>query len=518
MVIAKWVFLKNERIYLSNGFFVLGFLCVVLVVQFLFGTIYFFGDVVVVVLYFLLFFVAIVFGGSGRENSTNRECIALWLASTFVVGGLLSLFVALRQWLLISNSIWETDFVGGRPFANIGQPNNFSTLLCLSVASAFYLYERKKIGRFLSVLMAVLLIFGIALSQSRTPWVSILLGVVFVCMKRPHIRLSKQAVVAWCFLYFFYVFSMPLLNSALYLDAAGFADRDSASARINIWLQLLTAIKSGDAFGYGWNQVAAAQAMTAITHPVHVMVAHSHNILLDMLVWNGPFIGVMVLVFFFIWCIRIYRGSFCLESKFSLLSMLLILVHGFLEFPLEYAYFLFPFGVFFGLASSSANLGWVSKVNRWGSGGLLVVASLVFFIVWRDYRIVEENYSLVRFKNANIQTASAVLPITSVVLLTQLKALVQFSQFEPKARLSDEELVWVKEASYRYPYSYNLFKYSYSLAINGRTLQACNQMLVLQGLHTRKDYESALSFYMVNSSRRIELRRVLDHLKERCSP
>lgn len=516
IVVLKWAFVKAERIYFSKEVLVLGLLVIIPWAQFLAGQIYYLGDAVIVSLYLSLFVVAVMFGGEGCGNIKSRERIAVWLSSIFLIGGLVSLFIALRQWLQISNSIWETDFVGGRPFANLGQSNNFSTLLCVAVASLLYLYEKKYISRFLLSFLSLLLLFGIALSQSRTPWVSLPLVATFIFLRRPCSSIPMRGIVFWCFFYLLSVSILPLLSAALYLDSGSFSGRNSVAARVDIWLQLFEAVKVGGFWGYGWGQVSVAQASVATDHPAFVMTEHAHNILLDLLLWSGPLLGVLILVFFAIWGVRILRRSACLESKFSVSAILFILVHSCVEYPLEYAYFLFPFGVLLGLASSCAGLGAMINVRAWLSGSLLVMFGCLFFVIWSDYRIVEENYNLMRFEKANVRTVPASASTSSVILLTQLRALVDVARFTPREGVSGEELAWLKTVSLRYPYFNNLLKYSYSLALNGNSAQACKDLLILRGLNSESKYVSALSIFIVGGEREPRLHDVVNDLKLSC--
>src|SRR5690606_30949599 len=57
---------------------------------------------------------------------------------------------------------------GGRPYANLAQPNNLATLLLFGLLASVYLRECAVLGRFPSALCSCLLLFGIALTQSRT--------------------------------------------------------------------------------------------------------------------------------------------------------------------------------------------------------------------------------------------------------------------------------------------------------------------------------------------------------------
>src|SRR5690554_6577144 len=106
--------------------------------------------------------------------------IAQWLAGVILISASLSTWIAIKQWLLLSGSIWVADLpVAGRPFANLAQPNNLATLLGMGLASVIYFYERRKLNGISSGSLAAFLLFGIVLTQSRTPWLAAIAICVF---------------------------------------------------------------------------------------------------------------------------------------------------------------------------------------------------------------------------------------------------------------------------------------------------------------------------------------------------
>ncbi|MCQ4005257.1 O-antigen ligase family protein, partial [Klebsiella pneumoniae] len=66
----------------------------------------------------------------------------------------------------------------------------------------------------------------------------------------------------------------------------------STGIRPDFWLMSLAAIAQRPLFGYGWNQAATAhiELSAEFSHLTTVM-GHSHNLFLDLLIWNGVVIG-----------------------------------------------------------------------------------------------------------------------------------------------------------------------------------------------------------------------------------
>lgn len=94
-----------------------------------------------------------------------------WLAGALTIAALISVWLALYQWTLQPSNIWIADLPpNARPFANLAQPNQLATLLSMGLAAVLFFYEKHTLHRISSSLLALLLLFGIALTQSRTPW------------------------------------------------------------------------------------------------------------------------------------------------------------------------------------------------------------------------------------------------------------------------------------------------------------------------------------------------------------
>ena len=72
---------------------------------------------------------------------------------------------------------------------------------------------------------------------------------------------------------------------------------------------MLDAISRAPWLGYGWNEMSVAQSLVAPDHPaVREMVDHSHNMLLDLMVWNGVPLGLLMFGVFVWWFWRHLRA------------------------------------------------------------------------------------------------------------------------------------------------------------------------------------------------------------------
>ncbi|WP_417660564.1 Wzy polymerase domain-containing protein [Pseudomonas sp.] len=474
-------------------FFVL--IALVPVAQYFIGTIYFFGDAVLPAVYLLGFSLAMITGFN--VYSVGRWNVVLeWFAGACILVSVLSGSIALAQWLSLVNTIWIADLPpGARPFANMAQPNNLASLLFMGLFGVHYFYEKYLLGRFCSGVLTLFILFCIALTGSRTSWVVALSALTFVglvSMRLPA-RLPIKTVLLWVAIYFLLVVTVPSLSKALYIDSYNLMQRAMASDRLGLWLQMLQAIKLSPMLGYGWSQVSLAQVSVAVAYPLQLMTEHSHNIVLDFLIWNGPVLG---LIFVSVTAFRLVQLVFrvgSVEVVFIVLCLLALLVHGMLEFPLEYAFFLVPLGFLLGGLISEQGGALRLSLPRPVVVAMVVTACLVLHMFWREYRVVAEDYRLMRFETAKIGTLKATEPAPDVVLLSQLREFTRFARTQPTAEMSGADLEWMRKVSHRYPYYLALHRYALALALNGHVEAAREQMLILRGLYGEKVYKHALA-------------------------
>ncbi|MGH8562504.1 MAG: Wzy polymerase domain-containing protein, partial [Nevskiales bacterium] len=244
--------------------------------------------------------------------------------------------------------------------------------------------------------------------------------------------------------------------------------------------------------GYGWNQVTVAHVQSAHERSTYAeLLSHSHNLLLDLVIWNGLPIGLLIIAGIIWWLVSRAWRCRSPESWFALLAIGCVGVHSLFEYPLDYAYFLLPVGLLIGLVEADRSPGKTFEIPRailW-----LVVAASAFFmgLVWHEYRIVEADYLLMRFETRNIGPLKAEQTAPDIILLTQLREDLRMARSLARRNMSAEELEWMRRVTYRYPYYSNLFRYSLSLALNHRIPEASIEFRRLYDIYGEKPYVDA---------------------------
>lgn len=488
---------RRSRLILSTPVIVLLIIATVPLLQWAFGTVLFFGDALMASLYLLGSAAAITVGLSGANKAVARNGLET-VAWTMLGAAVVSTCIALCQWLLIAKGLFVVELpIGGRPYANLAQPNNLATLLSMALVAALYLYEIRKLGAWTGALLAFFLLFGLALTQSRTPWLASLAISFFWWLKAAQcgVRVSPRLMMSWCGIYGLLVFALPNLSEALLLTSSNPLQRAQSLHRLDLWWQLFQAILQGSLWGYGWNQVSIAQVSVSLAFPVQLMTEHSHNILLDLLLWNGPVLGGVIIVFLIAWLGRLAWRLRTVDSLCCLLSIGVVLTHGMLEFPLEYAFFLLPVGLLLGVVTAEVSTGLHILIPRYLVMGIVLLWAGLLGWIWHEYRVLEEDHRLMRFETAGIGTLKATQAAPNVLLLTQLREFIRYARTPAAEGMDAGQLEWMKKVAHRHPYSPSLSRYALALALNGQPDNANRQLLIIRSLHGAEPYNEAVQAF-----------------------
>lgn len=466
--------------------------------QYVGGLLYFLGDALVSATYILFFLAMLIVGYNLAQGRQAQPQLLQGLAAVLIVAGVISTWLALYQWLMQPGTLWVADLrPGGRPYANLAQPNHLAALLALALAGVLFLYEKHLLHRVSTGLLAVLFLFVIALSQSRAPWLMAVFFVVLWWWKNTDNtrRLGSGMAVSWVALYAGFVWLVPELSEWLDLEKlTSLAERAQAHSRWPLYSQFVHAIANGPLWGYGWQQASMAQ-LAAVPFfadlPRFEYTEYTHNVFLDLLVWNGPVLGAVIILLVGGYLLRLAFLARTTEQLFAVLATGCFLVHALLEYPHAYAYFLLPVGLLVGSLQASVPCR-VWPVPRRAVMLFLAAATGLYAAIWHDYRAIEEDFRLLRFEKGGIGTLRAEQPAPDVLLLDQLQAFTWHARVPVTAGLSEQELARHAQVARRYPQGPSMYKQVLLLAYNGRIEDAYQQLQILRRLHGEKLYARAI--------------------------
>jgi len=513
----------HKRIIIPRAAALFALTAFIPLIQWMFGIVFFSGDAIISACYLLGFSSVILIGYNLTQDESTRTQSYQAFACLFIIGSTLSAVIAFRQWLGFSQgfSFFEAASSGSRPFANFGQPNNLATLLCMGLASTLLLFEQQKLGKISASLLAVFLIFAVALTQSRTAWVGAVFALTWWAWKSKtsQPRLSWRSIAGWIVFYIVCIIALPWLTTLVThgQNPVSLVARiqTADSGRGLLWAQFALAVFHGPLWGYGWNQISVAQVSISNIFPVNIRTNSSHNILLDILVWNGLFLGSLIIILSMTWIARLAYCAKSLTSAYALLAVGFALIHGMLEYPLEYAYFLLPVGLLLGMVYGELDTTqqytetlpiskYLSRLPKlsWELPHAVFASFLAIctvFMIWLGYEYHTLNRDYRAFRPTELTPNNASTPTYNpdhIILLTQLRDYLQLQSINPTPNMTEQQLDWAKEVAYRFPQVENLARYATALALNNQPIQAgqeLSELRILYGNHVFTEAAEALT-------------------------
>lgn len=330
-------------------------------------------------------------GGDAVDDSA-----AMAFVSAMLTVALLSAVIACLQVFAndqVDGWLVARSVLPGRAIGNLRQPNHLSTLLLWGLVAWVPLAEAgrwwgRSLGRPLAIALAVLLVFGLVLTASRTGTLGMILLALWGLLDR---RLSRS--MRWT------LALSPLLYLALWSGLAAWAhstqhvfagesrlgEGDISSSRFGIWSNTLELIRANPWWGVGWGEFNFAWTLTPFaSRPPHAF-DHSHNLVLQLAVEMGipSAVLMMGLLLWAVWTAwrRAWRdtGASAGVSRAAVVMVLIVGLHSMLEYPLWYAYFLYPTIWALALAlRQPATQASATSARAWRlAGGVLIFGAFV---------------------------------------------------------------------------------------------------------------------------------------------
>jgi O-antigen ligase len=444
---------------------------------------------------YLLGLATAVAAGYAWAHSGARASATLLCSTTLAASVVSSLFAVVQGLEVGIFRPWVLDAVPGmRVYANLAQPNNLATVLGFGALSLLLLREQRHISLGTGALLLAVLILGAGLTKSRTALLFgpvILLGLFYAKRKGVELRTPLKTIVLATACHWLLAWCLPAIQKLLLLETGvSLSQRSlgaapgpgSESVRLQMWEILSGALADSPWAGHGWLQVGAAQLQVADRYPhVEGLWLHGHNLFVDLLVWCGYPLGLLLCVAIIYWFVsRAVRVS-TVEGVIGMLMISVLGVHAMLELPHHYAYFLIPAGLWIGMVEFSIGArGWLSYKWAWLPAGLTLALGLA---LWKDYPALEEDFRLMRFETLRIGTVRAAQPAPDAPFLSSLTAFLRFTRTTPVAGMSDTELADMADVVKRYPYAPSMSTLAIALALNGRSDEARTLFIKIRHIH-----------------------------------
>lgn len=414
----------------------------------------------------------------------NYLIIGIWLSSAATA------ILGIGQWLgtweqFAGRFVWMTDVdPGTRLSGNLAQANNAGTLLIwgllcgLVIAGridSLALHERSKAMIHGLMTSSMLLItIASALTQSRTTTLSFFIVSAItwkfrqICSKR-----VLQTILVACFINVAIALFLPLINTFLF-DAkltAAYGGRGLASdARLTAYDIFLNAILQKPFFGYGIGGTTTAfvEGIQKNTD-LGVYFGHTHNIIIDLFVWLGIPVGLLIIFLIARFYFRAWNKITSLDHLLIFLIISVAIIHSMLEYPLSYAYFLIPFSLFSGQFSSFSNPDYAIHKNLIG---VLLASLLTLFIACGiDYFRLERD---IRQSRVDIAITGKSHPIEKpeIVLLDELENANYVLRLDIKSDMNSTQLAILDKTAFQFPMKFYILKNIEALNFNNQMERA----------------------------------------------
>lgn len=473
-------------------------LALVSILQFLAGLVVWRGQFWILAFYLLLIATLVTWGWTEGKAVGHRPALTAaageWLGWALIVGCLLSFGIALAQVF----QVWEeVSLIARQPYlrrpgGNLAQPNHLATLLVMAVGAAFFLHLHRRLNSVVLGLLVLVFSTGIAVTESRGGLLSMIALCGLCAWKLPG-RFPRAWAAASALAAVTLFLTWPAMYSWTGLSTwrdAGLARLESSGGdpRWALWQQMFEASLLKPWFGWGIRNTA--EAHNAIAHEVAsaLPVTYSHNLLLDMAVWWGWPITLILLAVVLVWA---WRRLSALNRPLGWFGMALLVpfsIHSALEFPFAYAYLLMPAMLGVGYLESSASEQQASRsLPRWLVAPLVSGVALLGAWSVYDYVRAEEDFRVARFQLLHIGPVPTEPP-PKLVLLDQLGDLLASMRVPLQKGLDAAQMDALRKAALHYPWSGSQYRYATALALNGASDEARRQLLVLRAQQGDKTY------------------------------
>lgn len=368
------------------------------IIQYLFNQILFFQTLFFVEIYLISIFLVINLGYTFTDKYSEEKLVTI-IAKILFIFGVISSFFSIIQIFGIENIyIFVEQLKGRRVYANMMQPNHLASFLVFSLVSAWYLNNKKILGNFLYYSSSIAFLIILVFTQSRMGWLTYLIFCGLLIINKNSLSLKK--ILPLIILFFTLLFLIPKISQYfLSSNIENLSDRlSNSNSRLLLWKQMYFAILDNPTLGYGWYQTSIAQFNIIDRYPNHEWVKSAHNILLDLLLWNGILVGACIFLYYiFIFLYPIIKISYSREKIFLYAILLTIFIHSFLEYPLFYSFYLLPMAFLLGIV-------WYSLDKKYYTLSIknIIFICMVFgfllFLVLREYLNFNDDYSVIEIQ------------------------------------------------------------------------------------------------------------------------
>ncbi|OYQ38770.1 hypothetical protein CHU94_15120 [Rhodoferax sp. TH121] len=499
-ILAVVVFIKNKyQLSNSTGVWLLWLLAIQVSLNWYSGFASSAGIAWINILYLMGLISAIRLGTIWQVNANGGPVNFIY--SAIIVASVISTLLQINQGIgYQSNLIWINSAPPDlRMDANLAQPNNLASLQLMALVGCSWFWTQKQIRASIAIGVAGLLLIGLALTASRSGF----LGAILILCIWPWVISSDYkgrvalitlatVLVVWLFLL---VTIIPLMSQVMETRTVGASvSTRSGDGRLAIWSMALDAIAERPLWGYGWGQIHAAQMAVAAKHSSMSALSSAHNLILDIALWGG---GGVALAVAYYGVRRIHtqmRLSTNSRHVHTLLGMGVLIFHSMLELPLQYAYFLLPFGALWGSLESVHPVIGCKALRKTISILVVMLLGALALTIAKDYLKIERAEKILRleFVTGKIQ-APEEDRMPKLMVLDYYEDFFLLSRLNPVAGLDSEQLHQMELVVKTVPSDLLIYNMAANFALNRQPIKAKEWMKILCKTRSENACKSALA-------------------------
>lgn len=427
---------------------------------------------------YLLGFLLALLAGRHWESACPGQ-LPQALLGAIVLAAVMSVGLQLGTWQQVipngPTDILSMGLSGNRPYANLGQPNLLATLLLWGLLGGLWAYVSGSLGHFSAALLAAFLLVGLAMTGSRMGWLALTALLAALWLWR---GLWANSLLPWAAtaLYGWFLLCPVLLRRIDELSGAGTAGdtwgpRDLAGdIRLKAWRVFLEAVLERPWLGYGWTDLGVAQlAVAGRFESLGMRFGHAHNLVLDLVLWTGLPLGLLLTAVLAVWCWRKLRAVRQAQDAVLLLFVGIVGGHAMLELPLHHALFLLPTGLVMGVLDARMGLSPALTTPRWSLGLIALAAALALGATTRDYLRIEASYNALRLEQARIGLSTTPpWQAPEPWVLNAHAEWLRVARLELGTGMSRENLEAMENMTLIFPSPATLYRMATALALNQR--------------------------------------------------
>jgi O-antigen ligase len=364
-----------------------------------------------------------------------------------------------------------------RPAGNIGQPNQFTTLLMIALVGGFWANSKGKLSWPILVAYGGFLSLGLALAHSRIGLLQCLTLCVVMIWFRWRLVISTKtllAVFAVSSIYFSLFAALPDISNALQAEYSGrdLQEITADSNRVKIYQDAILALQARPWFGYGFAHLGEMQwELVDKSTYWHAYISRSHNFALDILLWFGMPVGILILSIVAWLLFKLWRSIQTESHAWIYLALLVFILHASVEFPHQYLQTLLPVAVLYGTLARQLKCDVSIRLPSLLTPALL--AGMMILLIWisRDYLKFEETTRKERLADKGIITKDS-FSIPDSVPLAYLTDAFRMGQITPRPGMPAADLVWMEKTLHGELSYSNQYRYAVALALNDKKDEA----------------------------------------------